>query len=120
MKMTKKEKLDAIIKLLQKEALNRRQLATEVGCTIHSVDKYILELSAEKLIHVEYYVRARRRPTPYWRAGNKLSAPRPYPLSKQELQQEHRLRKQTLQQQELSSRQQDSFLPRRDIASSWF
>ncbi len=120
MKMTKKEKLDAIIKLLQKEALNRRQLATAINATIHSVDKYILELSANRLIYVDYYVRARRRPTPYWRAGNKLSAPRPYPRSKQELMQEHKLRKQTLQLQELSDRQQDSFVPRRDIASNWF
>lgn len=120
MKQTKKEKLDAIIRLLQKEALNRRQLQFALGCTLHSVDKYIIELTAQKLIYVDYWAKTRSKPSPYYRAGNKLSATRPVAIDKKQYNKLYRERRQELQRLEQERQVEDPFVPRRDVAASWF
>jgi len=120
MQAKRKEKLDYIICLLQKESLNRRQLQTHLGVTLGAVDDYTAYLSQEGLIYVDYWVRTLGKPTPYWRAGNRLSAPRPDALGQTEYLRRSKEKKLLPQPREQIELVESPFVPRRDLASSWF
>jgi DeoR/GlpR family transcriptional regulator of sugar metabolism len=91
--MTKEERFNGILAMLQKEAMNVRQIHYEVGLSLRTIESYILEMRQQKLIYVEYYVRQSGSPSPYYRAGNKLCAVPPPPLSKKEYAKRHKERK---------------------------
>jgi len=93
--MTKEERFNGILAMLQKEAMNVRQIHYEVGLSLRTIESYIFEMRQQKLIYVDFYVRQNGSPSPYYRAGNKLCAVPPPPLSKAEYAKRYKKRKES-------------------------
>jgi predicted AAA+ superfamily ATPase len=91
--MKKEERFNGILAMLQKEAMNIRQIHYEVGLSLRTIETYVAEMRQQKLIYIEYYVRQSGSPSPYYRAGNKLCALPPPPLSASEYHKRHKKRK---------------------------
>jgi hypothetical protein len=93
--MTKEERINGILALLQKEAMNVRQIHYEIGQSLRTIESYIFELRTKKLIYVDFYARQSGSPSAYYRAGNKLCAVPLPPLSKAEYAKRYKERKES-------------------------
>ena len=116
-------KKDGILNLLKKEAMNRRQLATELLCTVQMIDSCTKELKAEGLIYIAYWKRGLSQPTPYYRKGNQPDAPKlkPFTAAENAKRNEERRAKGIPPRHLLKVESvEEKFEPRRDIAANWF
>jgi hypothetical protein len=93
--MTKEKRLNGILAMLQKEAMNVRQIHYEVGLSLRTIELYVAELREQKLIYVDFYLRQNGSPSPYYRAGSKLCAVPPPPLPKAEYAKRYKERKES-------------------------
>lgn len=115
-KETRKTRLDGILEILRYESMNRRQLQTHTGYSLGTIDDYIAELKRKKLIYVETWVRTVGQQSPYWKTGNKASAPKPECIPQYEKNKKSLAKKAQKEKPAPVSIK----TPRRDIAASWF
>ena len=116
-KETRQNRLDGILQAIRHEPMNRRQLQTHTGYALGTIDDYIAELKRKKLIYVAKWVRTMGQQSPYWQAGNKVSAEKPECIPQSEKQRKSMAKKKMAQPKVTPP---SEFQPRRDISASWF
>lgn len=115
-KPAKIARVQKVLDAITDQPLNLKQIGEETGFAEGALHIYIRDLRKHGYAHIALWQNGRGSPTPFYLAGNKPDAVKPWRKEQSFYDRKYREKIKKAEEEKRYSQ----FVPRRDIAASWF